>query len=98
MYEDDDDEDDEFGEQMTFDDFCAEVDGAKFSNDEDEDEADFSFDEDDSEGDEHKSEGEEDSEGDGRDTIERLKDDLFADEEEPQNGLSLRHCWPLVPH
>lgn len=86
MYEDDADEDDEFGEHMTFNDFDAEADGANFFNDDD-DEADFSFDEGGSDGDGHRDE--DGSEGDGRDTIERLKGDLFADEEEPQDGLSL---------
>jgi len=86
MYEedddDDDDDDDEYGEQMTFDDFEAAMDGVAFE--EDEDEKIFnSRDEDNSEGEEVEDESEE---GDGRDTMARLKDDLFADDEEPQTG------------
>lgn len=82
MYEDDDD--DEYGEQMIFDDFEAGM-GGTFGEDEDEEMAGFNFrEEDDSEGDE----GEVESEGDdGRDTMARLKDDLFVDEDEPQTGL-----------
>jgi U3 small nucleolar RNA-associated protein MPP10 len=77
MYDDDDDEDEdddeEYGEQMTFDDFEAAMDGGG-SEDDEEDEDGSSRDEDENE------------EGDGRDTIARLKDDLFADDEVPQTG------------
>ena len=52
--------------------------------DEDEDEDSEGYDDEDVEMD-SASEGEED---DNRETIERLKDDLFADDEEPEKGLS----------
>lgn len=85
--EDDEDGDDEFGEQMTFGDFDAEQQRANFLNDDDDDKADFS---DNSEDDEYIGGGE--SEEGLDDTIERLKDDLFAEEEEPENSSSLRYA------
>lgn len=77
MYEDDDEED-EYGEQVTFDNFEAGI------GQEDED---FSLpEEDDSDESEEGSE-----ERDGRDTIARLKDDLFADEEAPRTSSYCDH-------
>jgi U3 small nucleolar RNA-associated protein MPP10 len=78
MYEeDDDDDDDEYGEQMSFEDFEAGMDGEGAEDDEDEDE--FEYDSDEGEDEEPEEDG-------GRDTMARLKDDLFADEEELQTG------------
>jgi U3 small nucleolar RNA-associated protein MPP10 len=83
---------------MTFDDLKTGGSGVNFLNEdfddddksEDDHMADFSsHDEENSNDNEHLA-GEDDG-GDGRDTIERLKDDLFADEEEPQSGLYLSH-------
>jgi U3 small nucleolar RNA-associated protein MPP10 len=85
MYEDDDDDEDEYGEQMIFNDFEAGMEGGAFEEGEDEEMAGFNFREEDDSGDDS---GEVESEGDdGRDTMARLKDDLFADEDEPQTGL-----------
>ncbi|KIM85244.1 hypothetical protein PILCRDRAFT_66715 [Piloderma croceum F 1598] len=76
IYDDDDDDDDEeeYGEQMTFDDLEAAMDGGSEDDEEDKDESPRGEDE-------FKNE-----EGDSRDTMARLKDDLFADDEEPQIG------------
>jgi U3 small nucleolar RNA-associated protein MPP10 len=85
MYEGDDDDDDkdgdEYGEQMTFDDFKAGM-NVEGLEDHEDNMTGFNFHEDDN-SDEDEAESEE---GDGRDTMARLKDDLFADEEEPQTG------------
>jgi U3 small nucleolar RNA-associated protein MPP10 len=76
MYDDDDDDDDEeYGEQMTFDDIKATMDG-EGSEDDDEDERESLRDDDEFEN----------MDRDSRDTMTRLQDDLFADDQEPQIG------------
>ncbi|KAH9946645.1 Mpp10 protein [Amylocystis lapponica] len=86
MYEDDDDDgdDDEYGETMAEDD--SDEESEILEDDDDNMEA---GDSDDDSLDEGGFADDVDSqEEDGRDTIQRLKDDIFADEEETQSGLS----------
>lgn len=96
MYAENDEDDDHevYDEEMTFDDLEGEE-GFESLGDGDEDDEMGSFhfrngdhlDEDSSEDDDEAENGLE--EGDGRDTIARLKDDLFAEEDEPQNGVPM---------
>ncbi|KAL4260728.1 MPP10 family protein [Pleurotus pulmonarius] len=103
MYEDDDDEDEEYEDEdgMLADDFGElgmdedeEGDGFNFGEEGEEDEDDD--DDDDESGEDEQDnvsddddDDEEGEEGEGRETIERLKDDLFADEEdEEENDLT----------
>lgn len=96
MYEDDDDEDD--NDQITFGDFEAAVHREDFEEDLDEATSSFKLSEEGHFEDDEDEDGSDD--GDGRDTIARLKDDLFADdkEKEPRTSLSYFHQMATFIH
>lgn len=96
MYDDDDEDDedgeDEYGEEMSFDKF----DGEGLGEEGEEELAFLDADGDDMDEDEEGSDSEGDGESDdGQDTIARLKDDLFAEEDEPQDGQFHFHSVEL---